>query len=63
LTAGGPERRASLNSYPVNVVEACQSLCRENVPRRIQNSGSGSFLSSAEALGLTVLHKTVAEAL
>jgi hypothetical protein len=24
-TAGGPERRASLISYPVNVIEACQS--------------------------------------
>jgi hypothetical protein len=26
LTAGGPGRRASLISYPVNAIDACQSL-------------------------------------
>jgi hypothetical protein len=36
--------------------------CSEKLPRRIQNSRQGGFLSSAYALGLTVPHKTVAEA-
>jgi hypothetical protein len=35
----------------------------EKLPRCMQNRVPGSFLSSADALGLTVLHKTVAEAL
>jgi hypothetical protein len=52
----------SLNSYPVNLIEACQSPVPEIVPRRTQNSGLGSFLSNAYALELTVPHKTVAEA-
>jgi hypothetical protein len=34
----------------------------EKLPRRIQISRQGGFLSSADALGLTVPHKTVAEA-
>jgi hypothetical protein len=55
--------RASLNCYPVNVVEACQRPRSEKLSRRMQNRAPGRLLSSPDALGLTVLHKTVAEAL
>jgi hypothetical protein len=62
LTAAGRDGGPILFPILLTSLRHVNRHCSEKLPRRTQISALGSFLSSPYALGLTVPHKTVAEA-